>query len=131
MMLKEKFDAWCESHHCGDFEFQHWKDWLKKDSFFYCRKHEDCKWMDTKLTCQEFEMRPDPNSDWFNWNKGEMQGECDCPEGHVWGEDTLSCHSEMLHGKDIAIIVVCCILSVGLIFILGLESGSDKWKALE
>jgi hypothetical protein len=87
--------------------------------------------MDTKLTCQEFEMRPDPNSDWFNWNKGEMQGECDCPEGHVWGEDTLSCHSEMLHGKDIAIIVVCCILSVGLIFILGLESGSDKWKALE
>ena len=55
--LSSKFD---HRRRVGDYDFDDWNSWREVDGFM-CRDNEDCRWVDSNLYCQDYELEFQPS----------------------------------------------------------------------
>lgn len=106
--LTGKFGSWGSR---GSWGFNDWNKWREIDGFM-CRDDNDCKWIDQKLDCQDYELDFTPSALWFGGDIARIVGECSCPPNTVWNESELQCDSNLFLGLTTTILTVVIVLAV-------------------
>jgi len=105
---------WGSYHHGGHWGHQDYNRWREKDGML-CRDNKDCKWIDPRLFCTDYDLDFDIDRGWFGGDYLSVRGECECPRGSRWDNYELECRERFmgaLGGVGFAVILVlmcaCC-----------------------
>ena len=88
-MMRSKFGGWSDGI---GWEFDTWNNWRENDGML-CRNDKDCKWLNPKLMCENWDDPPtNLNDGWFGGASSySILGECACPAGTYFNDDQISC----------------------------------------
>jgi len=78
-----------------------------------CRNNNDCNWVDSRLYCQDYELKFTPSAAWFGGDVASIVGECACPHGMNWNDYELHCQTNFFSGTTLIIVIVIPLL-IGL-----------------
>jgi len=94
------------------YGYREWNNWREIDGFL-CRNNNDCNWVDSRLYCQDYELKFTPTAAWFGGDVASIVGECACPHGMNWNDYELECRTNFFSGTSLIIVVVIALL-IGL-----------------